>query len=246
MTASEVINNLSNVGKYTSLMSKFPQRRFFVFWFTLLFIFFVITLISYYWYHRFSDKKFPKLKILKVLSISFFCLIIGTELFSALIVFNVKKANIEVEQVEQFEKQSPYVIEVSFNKNTAYNYLLFSDNQRLSQFIPESENNQPSGTIIKGNLTLEKEFIKGFVPNSRIYLVETVDKYKLFNAKPKNLLQDMKENKNDTCLKVMTTKDYLGNKKQIKRKMQNLARFNCISKEELAKHVKQDFVIEEN
>lgn len=246
MIASELINNLSNVAKYTSLMSKFPQRKFLVFWFTLAFISCVIALISYYWYHRFSDRQFPKLKMLKTLSIVFFCLMIGTELFSALIVFNAEKANVEINRVEQFEKQAPYVIEVSFNKNTAYNYLLFSDNQRLSQFIPDSENNQPSGTVIKGDLTLEKEFIKGFVPSSRIYLVENVDKYKLFNARPKNLLQDMKENENDTCLKVMTTKNYLGNKKQIKRKMQNLARFNCISKGELIKHVKQDFVIEEN
>lgn len=245
MIASKAINGLSNVSKYTSLMSSFPQRKFFVFWFTLAFISCVISLVSYYWYHKFSDGYFPKLKTLKGLSIAFFCLIIGAELFSALVTFDETKANNEINQVKYFEKQSPYIVEVSFDKNTAYNYLLFSDNQQLSQFIPNSDNEQSSGTIVKGNLTLEKEFIKEFVPDSRVYMVETVDKYKLFNAKPKNLIQDMKENKNSVCLKITTTKDYLGSKAQIKRKMKNLVFFNCISKKELAKHIKQDFIIED-
>lgn len=245
MTASEVINNLSNVNKYTSLMFNFEQRKFWIFWFTLSFISCIISLTSYYWYHRFSDRKYPKLKALKRISIIFFCLIIGTEIFSAFTTFDKKKADIEVNKVERFEKQAPYIIEVSFDKNTAYNYLLFSDNQELSQFIPDDET-QSSGAVIKGNLTLETNFIQEFASTSNIYQVENVDKYKLFNAKPKYLFRDMKENKNNICLKIMTTQEYLGNRNQIINKMQNLAHFNCINKRELIKHIRQDFVIEEN
>ena len=114
MEVIKAINNLSQTGYYTDLLFKFELRQKIIFFLILGVITISISGLNYYFVCRF-EKRTPKTKWFKILLSATLVGIIVIELFSSLVIFNQKKANVLVDHAQQIEKDFPDVIEINFN-----------------------------------------------------------------------------------------------------------------------------------
>lgn len=235
----KTINNLSAVDKYTDLLFKFSHRQVFIFIASIVLIASILGGISYLFCCWLDKKEFKYLKSFLIAGVVSFLTISGIEVVSALTTFDKTKADKLINQVEEVEETYPYTIQISF-KNESSKCVYLTNDAKLNDFVDDNKK-----FVINNNFDEEQSFVNDNIQNDNLFVSQNANDLKLFPTKKSNLITALKENKNDSSIEVKDTKKVFGDKRILEKQMRIKAKLNCIDKNILFKHIREDFCFED-
>lgn len=240
LSVLETINNLSDTNKYTSVLFEFNWRQKIIYVLLIVLISSVLGGFSYYCSQRLDKKPTNKIKYFLTLIIVSFCSMVFIEIISSLVVFNESKADKLISQEQKIEHNFPCVVEINFKEDN-FKYIYLTNDPMMENLTEDNKN------FVVGNNFNEKQiFIENNVQDNDLFLVEDFNNLKLFKVTKKNLMKSLKEYHSNVSLVVEDTNKEFGSSHLLRKQMRTSAKLNCINKNLLFKHLREDFCFEED